>query len=187
MRRASIRRLAPALVAAVVLLAGGCAKLGDAADPGASSSPLAFDWPAGASGAACGLLDYGVVARDLGVTFDTAGGAHVADTYSCVLTRAGHDFPNLSLTLSSTTADDLIFTISVAPSGSTAVKGLGRAAYMLQLPASSGHGPAIEYGWLSARPRLGTVRFTFQAGATGADLTAMTSKLLTLAKRVEST
>jgi hypothetical protein len=181
------RVLALALTVGLALTGGGCSTLESAADPGASPSKLAFDWPAGASGAACELLEYGQVARELGVTFDTAGGAHIADTYTCALTQKIHDYPFLTLALSATTADDLIFTISVAPSGSTAVKGLGRAAYLLQLPAVDNHGPAIEYGWLSARPRLGIVRYTFGADATDADVTAMIPKLLTLAKRIEAT
>ena len=180
------RVLALALVVGLGLLAG-CSALRSAADPDASPTKLAFDWPAGASGAACELLDYGQVGRELGTTFDTAGGAHIDDTYTCVLTQKGHDFPDLTLALSATSADDLIFTISVAPTGSTAVKGLGRAAYLLQLPAAGNRGPVVEYGWLSARPRLTTVRYTFATDATATDVSAMITKLLTLAKRVENT
>jgi hypothetical protein len=177
--------LARALVAGLVLCLAGCARLAAVADPDASPSPPSYDWPAAAAGAACGLLDFGTVAQELGTTFDTAGGAQVDNTYTCAVTRAGQQFPDLSLSLSGTDVDDLIFTISVAPDGSTPVKRLGRAAYLLPVAASAGHGPGIEYGWLSSKPRLVVVRYTFAVGATQADVDAMAPKLLVLAERVE--
>jgi hypothetical protein len=186
LRRACIRRLASACAAALVLAAGGCGRLGTG-DPHGAARSLSYDWPAAANGAVCGLLDYGTVAEELGTTFDTAAGATLDDTYTCAVTRAGHEFPDLSLSLSSTDADVVIFSVSVAPDGSSPVKGLGRAAYMLQIPATSGNGPALEYGWLSAKPRLFVVRYTFGPGAPAADLSAMAPRLLTLARRVETT
>jgi hypothetical protein len=185
-RRASIRRLALALVAGLVLLSGGCGKLRSIADPDSSPSPLSFDWPAAARGPACALIDYGQVAKITGTTFDTAAGAHVDDTYTCAETATGHPLPELSLALSSTKADDLIFRISVVPSGATAVAGLGQVAYVLNVPATGSNGPALEYGWLSAKPRLIVLRYTFPTGTAQPAVDAMAPKLLTLAKKVET-
>ncbi len=187
MRRAS---LWPALALTVlsVLATGGCARLARAADfPGAPPSLPAVHWPAGAAGAACGLLDYGQVAKELGTTFDTAGGAEVDNTVTCAVNQAGRAYPTLSLSLSATKADDLIFSISAVPANSAPVKGLGRAAYVLPIPAGDQHGPGLEYGWLSAKPRLGVVRYFFAPGATDAEVTALKPKLLVLAQRVEKT
>jgi hypothetical protein len=186
-RRASIRRLALALAAGLVLISGGCGKLRSIADPDSSPSPLSFDWPAASRGVACGLIDFGEVSQALGTTFDTAAGAQVDDTYTCAETIAGKNLPQVSVALSPTKADDLIFSVSVAPAGSTAVAALGRAAYVLPVPAAGKNGPAIEYGWLSAKPRLFVLRYTFAPDATAAAVNAMTPKLLTLAKQIEST
>jgi hypothetical protein len=186
LRRASIRRLALAVAAGLVLISGACAKLRAVADPGASPSPLSFEWPAASKGVACGLVDFGEVGQALGTTFDTAAGAQVADSYTCVETRSGQGLPNLSVAVSPTVADDLIFTVSVAPAGATTVVGLGQAAYVVAAPAAGSNGPAIEYGWLSAKPRLYILRYTFPPGADAAAVTAMTPKLLILAKWIES-
>ncbi len=186
MRRTARLWLAVA-VASVAVVLSGCDRLAAAADPGATISPLSFGWPASSKGVACGFLDYGTVANELGTVFDTAGGAHLDDTYTCAVTQAGHEFPDLSLSVSGTDADEVIFSISVAPDGSTPVTSLGRAAYLLPADAAGSHGPGLEYGWLSAKPRLIVVRYTFAAGATQADVEAMKPKLLVLAQRVEKT
>jgi len=187
-KRAAKRRPAKSLaVVAIIGMLGGCSMFKAAADPGATTGPLSFDWPASSAGAACGFLDYQAVAGELGTTFDTAGGAHVNDTYTCAVTEAGHDYPDLTLSLSATNADEVVFNVTVAPDGSTAVKGLGRAAYLLAMPAAGKKGPILEYGWLSAKPRLVMVRYTFAPGASAAEVDAMKPKLLTLAQRVEKT
>jgi hypothetical protein len=180
-------RLATALVVGLlVLLTGGCAKLRSIVDPDSSPSPLSYDWPAAASGAACALLDFGAVAQAVGTTFDTAAGAKVAQTNTCAETQRGHDLPVLTLSISPTKADDLIFSISVEPTGSSPVKGLGRAAYLLPTGNSGTDGPSIEYGWLSSRPYLLVLRYTFAPGAKPADVTAMWGELLALAKSIEA-
>jgi hypothetical protein len=178
-------RLTLAVAALVVLLAGGCGRLAGLADTGASPGVITTGWPAASAGLVCGLIEYDVVAGELGVRFDTAGGAHVGDTYTCALTRTGQEFPDLTLALAATTADDLIFAVGVAPPGSTAVKGLGRAAYQLIVAAGGEHGPGIELGWLSAGQRLGVLRFTFATGADGDTVNAMVPKLLAMARRID--
>ena len=183
MRRAS-PRLASALAALFVLILGGCSRLAEA---NTAPSPPSYDWPAEAAGLACGLLDFGTVAKELGTAFDTAGGAQVDNTVTCVVTRRGQDYPELSVSLSASSVDDLLYAYSIEPAGATPVQKLGRAAYLLEIAADSRHGPGLEYGWLSAKPRLGVVRYTFAPGAQQADVDAMAPKLLTLAQRVEKT
>jgi hypothetical protein len=173
-------------VALFVLLLGGCGRI-EAANADSPPSPPSYYWPAAAAGPACGLLDFGTVASELGTAFDTAGGAQVDNTVTCAVTQAGHDYPELSVSLSGSTVDDLLYAYSIEPAGATPVKKLGRAAYLLEIAADAHHGPGLEYGWLSAKPRLGVVRYTFATGAQQADVDAMAPKLLKLAQRVEKT
>jgi hypothetical protein len=184
-----VRRLVPpgvvdrrALLVAVVALAlaaAGCGR--DAsADPGRTSQ-----WPAGAAGAACQLLEYDRVETRLGAGFDTAGGAHREDTYTCALTRAGQEYPDLTLAMTATTADEVIFTATVVPSGSKVQKDLGLVAYRIQVPAAGRAGPAVEIGWLSAKGRLMVLRYTFAADATTAQIEEFTPKLIQLARDIE--
>ncbi len=181
MRVRSWRRSVLAWGAGLVLLTSGC----DVVAAASSGERRLTEWPAAASGVACELLDFDQVDRELGVRFDTAGGAHVDDTYTCALAQVGHDFPDLTLSLSPTAADDLIFTVSVAPDGSSVQEGLGVVGYRLALAAGDGHGPGLEFGWLSAKRRLLVLRFTFAAQTVPGQVTALEPKLLALAQRVE--
>lgn len=166
------------VLAGAVLLAAGCDETGggEAARAG---------WPLGAAGAACQLLDYDDVEAALGTTFDTAGGASVETTYTCVLTRGEQEYPDLTLALTPSSADEVIFTAMVIPSGATQVPELGRIAYSLQRPAGDGHGPGIEVGWLSATGRLMMLRYTFAADADAEAVQAMTARVLAFAQQID--
>lgn len=151
------------------------------------SAPAAAGWPPGAAGLACNYVEYDRVADTLGVRFDTAGGARKDNTHSCALTQAGGEYPDLVLSITATNIDNVIFQATVAPSGSTLIKGVGRIAYQLEVAAAGKRGPGIEVGWLSVRGRLMVVRFTFGAKATADEVDEFTPKLVALAKQIEAT
>jgi hypothetical protein len=173
------KRGLPGLLAGLVLLLTGCDNEA-AADPGRTSQ-----WPAGAAGAVCQLLEYDHVADRIGVRFDTAGGGEKDGTATCALTRQGQDYPYLTLALTPSAADEVIFVATVQPSGATKVKGLGLVAYRLDVAASGKAGPAVEFGWLSAKGRLMFLRYAFGPDAAKADVDALRPKLLELAKGTE--
>jgi hypothetical protein len=171
------RAMGIAAIAALVVLAAGCERQAGA-DPGQG-------WPVAAAGRACQFLDYTVVATQLGVRFDTAGGAHKDDTLSCALTQADQDFPDLVLTITPTLADEVVFTATVIPGGATEVSGLGLSAYQVGVGAKDNSGPGLEVGWLSVKGRLMALRYRFAPGASGQQVTDMATKLVALAKIVE--
>jgi hypothetical protein len=171
-------------VAAVVVLVFALATAG--CDEDASADPGAGGWPIGAAGRACQLLEYATVEAALGTTFDTAGGASVESTYTCVLTRDGAELPDLTLAVSPSSIDELIFTTTVNPSGSAPVVGLGRIAYSLPRPAAGAQGPGVEIGWLSASGRLMMLRYTFAPDAQAEVVTAMGPRLVEFAKQIDA-
>jgi hypothetical protein len=164
-------------LAGLSLLLAGC-------DKEAAASPS--DWPAGAAGAVCQLLEYDVVEAKIGVRFDTAGGGRKDTTATCALTRQGKPYPYLTLAMTPSDADEVIFVATVEPSGTTRLKGLGLIAYRLDVEAERGGGPTVEIGWLSARKRLMIMRYAFEAGTTPDDVDAMVAKLVKLAAGTES-
>ncbi len=180
MHSKSDRRHAALLLAAITAtaLTVACAPSG-----GGSGS----QWPPGAAGRACQFLNYDAVAATLGVRFDTAGGASKDETYSCALTQADNEFPDLTLAVTETEADEVIFTATMIPSGATRVNDLGRIAYRVGVAAVKGSGPGIEVGWLSTYGRLMVIRYTFPAGTTSAQINEFVPKLVALAKRIEET
>ena len=162
---------------ALVLLAAGCGD--DSRDSGSLAAT---------EGRACQAIEFDAVERVLGVRFDTAGGARHDETYTCVLGQAGHPFPDLTLAMSATDADELIFRASLTPSGSTPVPDLGRIAYQVELPATtaadgSPSGPRLEVGWLSVGRKLLFLRYTSAPGETVADVAP---KLIALAHKIEA-
>jgi hypothetical protein len=140
---------------AAALLAGGCGN--DAsADPG--------EWPPSAAGGACPLLDYDAVAERLGTRFDTAGGGRAGKTQTCALTQKGRDYPDLTLAVTPSKANEDIFEASIRPDGAVTVRDLGRVAYRLSVRADLRDGPAVEVGWLSAKKQIMILRYTFPPG-----------------------
>lgn len=141
-------------------------------------------------GRACQAIEFDPVEAALGVRFDTSASAHIEQTYTCVLTRTDAPLPDLMLAMSSSTADELIFTVTVTPSFATAVPELGRIAYQVSLAPGTAldgtpTGPALEIGWLSAAPRLMVLRYTWPAGAGDADVAALAPRLVELARGIE--
>ena len=141
-------------------------------------------------GRACLAVERDTVEATLGVRFDTSVPASVDQTSTCVLAQQGQAYPDLTVTMSQSDADVVIFQVTAVPAGATAVADLGRIAYQVTLPAGTApdgtsSGPALELGWLSAAPRLMTLRYTWPAGATDADVTTLAPKLLDLAHGIE--
>ena len=192
-RSAGVRFWYGLWAALVALTASGC---GEEASAISGRGP---QWPAAAAGGACQLLDYEAVAARIGTRFDTAGAASKDETFTCALTQAGRAYPDLTLAVTATSADEVIFTATVTPSGSTAVKGLGKIAYRVGLgeaalaaaaktmpdKGSRTPGPGVEIGWLSANGRLMIVRYIFAPGATAAQVAELTPKLVALAKLID--
>lgn len=175
-----LRRIGGVVLVSGVLFAGGC-EHGSAPDSGEG-----VGWPVGASGMACQLLDYAAVLAALGTEFDTAGGASVESTYTCVFTRAGQDYPDLTLAVTATAADEVIFTATVTPSGAEPVTELGRVAYLLHRPPVETAGPGVEVGWLSMSGRLMMLRYTFEPEAPAAEVEAFGPKLVAFAQQVDA-
>jgi hypothetical protein len=170
------------IIAALAAALGGCT---DGTDR---------DRLAGTQGRACQAVEYAAVETALGVRFDSAAGAQVDQTYSCVLHQAQQSFPELAVTMSVTPADEVIYRVTAWPSNATSVEELGRVAYQLSLPAGTAtgqdgvtSGPALQVGWLSAGPQMMTLRYTFAAGASDADVAALAARLLSLARSIEAT
>ena len=164
------------LALAAVLFVAGC---GDVVD----RDPFT-------EGRACQAVEFDTVEAALGIRFDTSSPAHVDQTWSCVLSRDGESFPDLTVVLSATSVDELIFRASVWPSGATAIDGLGRSAYQVTLPPTEGQdgalsGPVLKIGWLSASPQAMVLRYTWPADATPEEITALTTKLIDLARGIE--
>jgi hypothetical protein len=168
---------AVALLATVVGITAACAD----GDGGAGSQ-----WPPAAAGRACQFLNYDIVAETIGVRFDTAGGASKDETYSCALTQAENAFPDLTLAVTETEADEVIFIATMIPSGATRIADLGRVGYRIGFPSARGAGPGIEVGWLSTYGRLMIMRFTLPAGTTSAEVQKFIPKLVALAKTIEA-
>jgi hypothetical protein len=175
--RSIVRRWAVAVAVIASLLASGCEEAG-----GRTSQ-----WPAGAAGYACQLLEYDRVSAQLGITFDTAGGGKQDETFTCALTKGGDEFPYLTLAVTATTADAVIFTATFVPSGAAGLADLGAIAYQIRREPSGAAGPVTELGWLSTSKRLLVLRYTFAAAATAEDIDGFTPKLVGLAQQIDQT
>jgi hypothetical protein len=189
-----------AIAGAIVLLGvAGCGRWSGDTVPGASPGIVHNGWPAAAQSLVCGLVEFDQVASTLGLRFTVAGGARVGDTATCALTQAGAPYPELTMSVTPTMADSLIFTFSVAPTGSTKVSGLGQAAYQLIFgpdvspstsspTAAATTGPAgtgVEVGWLSERGDLDLLRYTVSPGTSPATLAAAAPRLVSLAQQID--
>ena len=173
-------------VGAVTLLAlAGCARQKPDDEP---VPPVQLvQQPAASAGGACILWNYPFIKQKIGVTFEVAASDQVDDTSTCVVQTIAGDWPDLALSVvESTTAGAATFA-ALMPAKAVKLKGVGQAAYLLDLPASGGHGPVVEIGWLSEAKQLQTLRFTFAKGATAAEVKAMHTKLFNLAKAMDTT
>lgn len=183
-------RIRPLVLTGVALTllgpAAGCAADRDPAPAMAAlPAPTPTDWPAAIAGGACGLLDYAIIEDAIGVRFDVAANHRAGKTDTCVVQAGQKSRPDLSLTVSPTTVDAEFFADEVAPDGSSAVSGLGAAAYRSVTAPTKRAGAAVEVGWLSKSKRLMTLRFTAAPGGTEKAATALAPRLTALAKKVD--
>lgn len=175
------------LGAVAVLALPGCSS--DREQPATPLPPVALvQQPAASAGGACILWDYGFIQEKIGVTFDVAAADQVASTSTCVVQTVAADWPDLVLSVvESTNADAALFYTDLMPAKAVRLKGLGKAGYRLNTGSTAQHGPSIEIGWLSEAKQLQTLRFTFAKNTKPADLAAMNTKLLNLAKAMDTT
>ncbi|MEV4637114.1 hypothetical protein AB0J80_07150 [Actinoplanes sp. NPDC049548] len=179
------RPIALAAAAALLALTGCSDKRADAV---ATLPPVEIvEQPAASAGGACILWDYAFIEQKIGVDFSVAASDQVDDTSTCVVQTMSGEWPYLALSVvESTKADAELFTEELMPGGATRLKGLGKAGYRLVTKASGGHGPTVEIGWLSDAKQLQTLRFTFAKGAASGDVKRMQTRLLSLAKAMNT-
>jgi hypothetical protein len=159
-----------------------------AAGPPASVTPsTAPPTPAALAGGACLLLDFNIVAKQLGTAFTVSAAADTSGTFSCVLQESAGRYPRLTLSITATELSPADFTADVKPKGSTSVAELGKIAYEAQKSATKSAGPVIEIGWLSGNDRLIVFRYEFPTGTSAAVSTALAPKMVSLAKIVDQT
>jgi hypothetical protein len=163
----------------------GCTKAAAEAPP--PTSPMATQWPASVAGGACQLLDYATVEAAIKVRFDVAAASQQGKTFTCVVQHSDASRPDLMLAVTATTADPAVFRSTMVPDKAQSVSGLGKAAYKVRIAAGKTQGPGVEVGWLSADKRLISLRFTFPPGADQAEVDAMSTGLVNLAKKVDKT
>ncbi len=176
------------LGAVVALVLAGCSSP-DEEPAAAAPPPVDFvEQPAASAGGACILWDYAFIAEKIGVTFEVAAADQVDDTSTCLVRTVSADWPDLTLSVVETTsADATLFYSDLMPEKGVKLKGLGRAGYRLNTGSTAKHGPVVEIGWLSEAKQLQTLRFTFAKTLKPAELTAMNTKLLDLAKAMNTT
>lgn len=143
--------------------------------------------PAADAGGACAVLDFDRITAALGVRFDVAAAGRQGKTDTCVVRSSEANLPDLVLTISPTTADASVFRSEMAPAKAKTVKALGRAAYRGTVAAGKRLGPVAEVGWLSKDKRMLTLRYTFPVGASAASADRLSTRLVSLAKTIEST
>jgi hypothetical protein len=176
-----VRTRFPAVAAGLIALLAGCAPAADGEPAAPGPSPT----PAPTEGGACYLLDPAEIEQTLGVRFDVAAASRSKDTYTCVVQPALTGHPDLSLSVTATSADASVFKDTVTPRGAASVAGLGRSGYRAMLKAGTGKGPGVEVGWLSGDGRLLTLRFTLAAGEAAAAAKAAAPKVIALAKEID--
>jgi hypothetical protein len=184
-----VRSRSVVLGAAVLLSLAACDHRAEATKDDDELPPVTLvEQPAASAGGACILWDYAMINAKIGVKFNVAASDQVDDTSTCVVQTVEGDWPDLALSVvESTQADADLFLSDLKPDKAAKLKGLGKAAYRLNTAASGGHGPVVEIGWLSEAKQLQTLRFTFAKTAKAADVTAMNTRLLALAKAMDTT
>lgn len=181
MKRANRKLSLPRLLAVLVTTAAlGSACTASDATPRAAVGPT--DHGAAMAGGACQLLDFGRVTERLSLSFAVAGAARRDKTNTCVLRPATAALPELSLSITPTTADVAVFKDTVPPKGSSTVSGLGKVAFQTTTPAGKGRGPSVEIGWLAGNARLLLLKLTLPADG---DAATATTKLVELAKEID--
>lgn len=171
------------LAGVAMLLLAGCA---EKAEPVPQVAPPLVEVPAASAGGACRLLDFAVIEERTGVRFDIAAASEHDDSHTCVVRSQRASFPELTLTVTETSVDVPTFTADLVPDGARKVSGLGRSAYRRTMAPARKHGPAAEVGWLSTEGRLATLRYTYQPKADRASAEKLTTKLVGLAKEVDT-
>jgi hypothetical protein len=184
--RFHVRSRSIALGAAAAALAlAGCT--GEATASGLPPVQV-VEQPAASAGGACILWDYAFIKKAIGVEFTVAAADQIEDTSTCVVQTEDGDWPDLTLSVvESTKADADLFLDNLVPVKATKLKGLGKAGYRLVSSAGGDHGPVVEIGWLSEAAQLQTLKFTFAKGASTAAVNQMSTKLLALAKAMDTT
>ncbi|WP_053657474.1 hypothetical protein [Micromonospora sp. NRRL B-16802] len=167
------------------LLVSGCAA---DAEPSAVPPPvpIAVDVAAASSGGACRLLDFALIEQLIKVRFDVAAASERGDTHTCVVRAGNAPLPELMLSVSETSVDKTTFGADVVPTKATKVTGLGQQAYRRTVAAASGHGPAVEVGWLATDSRLATLTWTSARGTERAVAEKLAGELIALAKKVDT-
>lgn len=181
--------VASVLSVAALLTATSCARSAgvDATAPSPAAHTLAPPQPkpAALAGGACLLMDFGVVNKALGSSFNVAAAADKSGTYTCVLETSKADVPNLTIAITSTDLTVAEFKSLAVPSGSASVTGLGKIGYSEQIAAAKTTGAGVEVGWLSGNGRLIVMRYTLAAdGSVGSGLT---DQVVALARTVDLT
>jgi hypothetical protein len=183
----------PSIVAARLLFLGAALTLAAAAagcsedpPPARVPTPVTINYPAKTAGGACVLFDYETIKKVIGAEFDVAAASQSGQTTTCVVQSEQASLPDLTLTISKTSADADIFKSDVIPDkGATAIKGLGLAAYQAPVAAAKDAGAGLEICWLTKDKRLMSLRFT-GALDSPAPPKELAGKLVTLAKQVET-
>jgi hypothetical protein len=175
------------LAGAGLLAVAGCTA--PAPEPASipEASPLVLPVePAAAAGGACRLLDFSVIAQTTGARFTVAVATRNGKTQTCVLQTHADSRPDLSLSVTPTTADAEVFTESMVPKGAQRVAKLGQAAYRITTSPGGDHGAGVEVGWLSGDRRLIYLRYTFAAGQSRPVAEALAPKLIALGRKIDS-
>ncbi|GIF05854.1 hypothetical protein [Actinoplanes siamensis] len=182
-----MRTVVAALGVVTLLAVAGCNEKDDAATVTLPPVEIA-EAPAASAGGACILWDWAFIEQKIGVRFSVAASDQVDDTSTCVVQTMDGSWPDLSLSVvEQTTADAKVFLSDRMPKKSVQLRGLGKAGYRLNAAASGGHGPSVEIGWLSEAEQLQTLKFTFAKGASNSSVSQMNSRLLELAKAMDTT
>jgi hypothetical protein len=167
-----------ACVALSAVLVAGCD------DAGASPAKAPTE-PAAAAGGACQLLDFGIVNTKLGTNLSVAAGATEDNTFTCVLQPSSTGYPDLILSVSSTTIGPDVFGDMIQPKDAESVSGLGLAGYQMTTPPVDKAGPGVEVGWLAGNKRIIQLSFRFAPGTPDQQATDAKPKLVELAKLID--
>ena len=179
-------RLAALGAAAGLLALTGC----NHEEPAAQTLPpvQVVTEPAASAGGACILWDYAFIKEKIGVAFTVAASDTVDDTSTCVVRTEAAEVPYLVLTVvATTTADAELFTDDLMPAKATRLKGLGQAGYRLVGRPTGSAGPTVEVGWLSEADQLQSLKFTFAKDARADAVQRMSSRLVDLARAMDTT